>query len=213
MASKFSFYDFDNFVVNDPNKERLGDFLKNEWQRDKDDTLLCERLFFLANDLEDLDFDMDIYVSIKDLFNWAIEQISQSETVDKNSKEFINCISLLRFGLGLVEMYYIPRSFSKLISRTKDDVNNISSTVNAIVNSLIATYDLWNGIEESDFIDLKYQFVFDYETDVYYAIIRDYVANMNQEIKPIVTHPFVLFDENKSGVETFKKRLAEACSK
>lgn len=170
-------------------------------------------MFFLANDLEDLDFDMDIYVSIKDLFNWAIGQISQSETVDKNSKEFINCISLLRFGLGLVEMYYVPRSFSKLISRTKDDVNNISSTVNAIVNSLIATYDLWNGIEESDFIDLKYQFVFDYETDVYYAVIRDYVANMNQEIKPIVTHPFVLFDENKSGVETFKKRLAEACSK
>ena len=78
----------------------------------------------------------------------------------------------------------------------------------------MSLYDFLNGINESDFRDLKYQFIYDYETDRYWQMAKDLISETKDYLDnyDAVDHPLYMFDDNRKEIKSIliKQLLAYA---
>ena len=86
--------------------------------------------------------------------------------------------------------------------------------VRSYVSSFLSLYDFLNGINESDFRDLKYQFIYDYETDRYWQMAKDLISETKGYLDnyDAVDHPLYMFDDNRKEIKSIliKQLLAYA---
>ena len=143
----------------------------------------AEKIFYFASNIEDDDFSLYAYNMLKEVIQKELELVA------KEQEQY----ALLRLSDFYCEKYALPDDFEDLSESSAQDVK-------IFVGHLYDAFKALNGLEETDFTSLKYQFVFDYETDWLWG----YIKSMYEKVKVYETkfgvNDFILsfFDEDNA---------------
>lgn len=143
----------------------------------------AEKIFYFASNIEDDDFSLYAYNMLKEVVQ------KELGLVTKEQEQY----ALLRLADFYCEKYALPDEFEDLSESSAQDVK-------IFIGHLYDAFKALNGVEETDFKSLKYQFVFDYETDWLWG----YIKAMYEKVKVYETkfgvNDFILsfFDEDNA---------------
>lgn len=143
----------------------------------------AEKIFYFASNIEDDDFSLYAYNILKEVVQ------KELALATKEQEQY----ALLRLSDFYCEKYALPDDFEYLEEANAQDVK-------IFVGHLYDCFKALDGLEESDFKSLKYQFVFDYETDWLWG----YIKSMYEKVKVYETkfgvNDFILsfFDEDNA---------------
>ena len=143
----------------------------------------AEKIFYFSSNIEDDDFSLYAYNMLKEVVQ------KELALVTKEQEQY----ALLRLADFYCEKYALPDDFEYLEEANAQDVK-------IFVGHLYDCFKALDGLEESDFKSLKYQFVFDYETDWLWG----YIKSMYEKVKVYETkfgvNDFILsfFDEDNA---------------
>jgi len=166
----------------------------------------AEKIFGICFELEDGEFNDEIYLKVGKVINDFNIQVSQLE-----SEISVDGLKSIRALIGLskyfLEIFKIPEDLEELRGASEKQVRSY-------VSSFLSLYDFLNGINESDFRDLKYQFIYDYETDRYWQMAKDLISETKGYLDnyDAVDHPLYMFDCNRKEIKSIliKQLLAYA---
>lgn len=195
-----NYFKFDNAVQNVlGNNDRIKELLNDS----TDVHEKIEKLFCLTFNLDNVGyFDENLYFELKEFANELSESIrgiekevaagvnvgvssSPNHDVIKNSK------AILALVYFYIELYALPDKLEDLKDSTKSEVKDF-------VERLSSMYVILDGILEEDFLELRYQFVFDYETDAFWIKVKEVYKKVGQYKTRYGynDHPFCLFDKD-----------------
>lgn len=180
---------FENFVIENKDSyqtliDRISDTSNTEYER-------AEMIFYFAFNLEDDNSDRDD----------KIEMITQ--IIDDFKTNDPKVLALLRLSKYFVYLYSI------------DDFEDLNGhnhrMITYWVNTIWNAYSCLEGLNEDDFVHLKYQFVFDYETDRLWEIIKG-VYKKVEEIKSPAgynQHPlnFLTTPKNENVISSLSNQI------
>ena len=195
-----NYFKFDNAVQNVlGNNDRIKELLNDS----VDVHEKIERLFCLTFNLDNVGyFDENLYFELKEFANELSESMrgiekevaagvnigvssSTSSDVIKNSK------AILALVYFYIELYALPDKLEDLKDSTKSEIKDF-------VERLSSMYTILDGVLEEDFLELRYQFVFDYETDAFWINVKEVYKKVGQYKTRYGynDHPFCLFDKD-----------------
>ena len=149
-----SFFEINNtMTVAEGNYEKALEVLEAS---EKGSLERAEKIFYFASNIEDDDYSLYAYNALKGIID------AELEVVEKESEQY----PLLRFSRFYCEKYALPRTDVDLAGL---DIRGLRE----FVDHLYQCYVALDGIQESDFKYLKFQFAFDYETDWLWLYIKD----------------------------------------
>ena len=162
-----------------------------------------EKIFYFASNIEDDEYSLYAYNLLREVID------NEFKEVEEGSEQYY----LLRLSSFYCEKYALPR--------TDEDLGGLDiKGLREFVDHLYQCYKALDGIQESDFKYLKFQFAFDYETDWLWA----YTKGLYEKIKTYKTrfgyNDYIMgfFDDDDSARKAipyqvqayFKDRLAKA---
>lgn len=195
-----NYFKFDNAVQNVlGNNDRIKELLNDS----VDVHEKIEKLFCLTFNLDNVGyFDENLYFELKEFANELSESMrgiekevaagvnigvssSTSSDVIKNSK------AILALVYFYIELYALPDKLEDLKDSTKSEIKDF-------VERLSSMYTILDGVLEEDFLELRYQFVFDYETDAFWINVKEVYKKVGQYKTRYGynDHPFCLFDKD-----------------
>ena len=195
-----NYFKFDNAVQNVlGNNDRIKELLNDSIDVHEK----IEKLFCLTFNLDNVGyFDENLYFELKELANELSESIRGIEKevaagvnvgvssatdsgIIKNSK------AILALVYFYIELYALPDKLEDLKDSTKSEIKDF-------VERLSSMYIILDGILEEDFLELRYQFVFDYETDAFWIKVKEVYRKVGQYKTRYGynDHPFCLFDKD-----------------
>lgn len=195
-----NYFKFDNAVQNVlGNNDRIKELLNDS----VDVHEKIEKLFCLTFNLDNVGyFDENLYFELKEIANELSESIrgiekevaagvnigvssSASSCVIKNSK------AILALVYFYIELYALPDKLEDLKDSTKSEIKDF-------VERLSSMYTILDGVLEENFLELRYQFVFDYETDAFWIKVKEVYKKVGQYKTRYGynDHPFCLFDKD-----------------
>ena len=194
-----NYFKFDNAVQNVlGNNDRIKELLNDSIDVHEK----IEKLFCLTFNLDNVGyFDENLYFELKEFANELSESIrgiekevaagvnvgvsSASSGVIKNSK------AILALVYFYIDLYALPDKLEDLKSSTKSEIKDF-------VERLSSMYTILDGVLEEDFLELRYQFVFDYETDAFWIKVKEVYKKVGQYKTRYGynDHPFCLFDKD-----------------
>lgn len=195
-----NYFKFDNAVQNvlgdnDRIKELLNDSVDVHEK--------IEKLFCLTFNLDNVGyFDENLYFELKEFVGELSESMqgiekemaagvsvgvssSADPLVVKNSK------AILALVCFYIELYALPDKLEDLKDASKSEIKDF-------VERLSSMYTILDGVLEEDFLELRYQFVFDYETDAFWIKVKEVYkkAGRYKTRYGYNDHPFCLFDKD-----------------
>jgi len=143
-----------------------------------------EKIFYFASNIEDDEYSLYAYNVLKGIID---EELALTEV---DSEQY----PLLRFSRFYCEKYALPRDDKDLAAL---DIRGLRE----FVDHLYECYKALDGIEESDFKSLKYQFAFDYETDWLWMYIKDLYEKIKSYKTRFGYNDYIMgfFDEDDSA--------------
>ena len=195
-----NYFKFDNAVQNVlGNNDRIKELLNDSIDVHEK----IEKLFCLTFNLDNVGyFDENLYFELKEFANELSESIrgmekevaagvnigvssSTSSGVIKNSK------AILALVYFYIELYALPDKLEDLKDSTKSEIKDF-------VERLSSMYTILDGVLEENFLELRYQFVFDYETDAFWIKVKEVYKKVGQYKTRYGynDHPFCLFDKD-----------------
>ena len=195
-----NYFKFDNAVQNAlGNNDKIKELLNDS----TDVHEKIEKLFCLTFNLDNVGyFDENLYFELKEFANELSESIRGIEkevaagvnvgvssstdfSVIKNSK------AILALVYFYIELYALPDKLEDLKDSTKSEIKDF-------VERLSSMYTILDGVLEEDFLELRYQFVFDYETDAFWIKVKEVYKKVGQYKTRYGynDHPFCLFDKD-----------------
>lgn len=149
-----SFFEINNtMTVAEGNYEKALEVLEAS---EKGSFERAEKIFYFASNIEDDEYSFYAYNTLKEIVD------NELEITDKESEQY----PLLRFSLFYCEKYALPRADKDLAALDPRGLREF-------VDHLYACYTSLDGVQESDFKSLKFQFALDYETDWLWAYTKD----------------------------------------
>ena len=195
-----NYFKFDNAVQsalgnNDKIKELLNDSIDVHEK--------IEKLFCLTFNLDNVGyFDENLYFELKEFANELSESIRGIEkevaagvnigvSSSANSGVIKNSKAILALVYFYIELYALPDKLEDLKGSTKSEIKDF-------VERLSSMYTILDGVLEEDFLELRYQFVFDYETDAFWIKVKEVYKKVGQYKTRYGynDHPFCLFDKD-----------------
>ena len=195
-----NYFKFDNAVQNvlgnnDKIKELLNDSIDIHEK--------IEKLFCLTFNLDNVGyFDENLYFELKEFANELSESIRGMEkevaagvnigiSSSANSGIIKNSKAILALVYFYIELYALPDKLEDLKGSTKSEIKDF-------VERLSSMYTILDGVLEEDFLELRYQFVFDYETDAFWIKVKEVYKKVGQYKTRYGynDHPFCLFDKD-----------------
>ena len=195
-----NYFKFDNAVQsalgnNDRIKELLNDSIDVHEK--------IEKLFCLTFNLDNVGyFDENLYFELKEFANELSESIRGIEkevaagvnigvSSSANSGVIKNSKAILALVYFYIELYALPDKLEDLKGSTKSEIKDF-------VERLSSMYTILDGVLEEDFLELRYQFVFDYETDAFWIKVKEVYKKVGQYKTRYGynDHPFCLFDKD-----------------
>lgn len=195
-----NYFKFDNAVQNiigdnDRIKELLNDSVDVHEK--------IEKLFCLTFNLDNVGyFDENLYFELKELVGELSESIQgiEKETaagvsvgVSSSTDPLIvkNSKAILALVCFYIELYALPDKLEDLKDASKSEIKDF-------VERLSSMYTILDGVLEEDFLELRYQFVFDYETDAFWIKVKEVYKKVGQYKTRYGynDHPFCLFDKD-----------------
>ena len=195
-----NYFKFDNAVQsvlgnNDKIKELLNDSIDVHEK--------IEKLFCLTFNLDNVGyFDENLYFELKEFANELSESIRGIEkevaagvnigvSSSTNSSVIKNSKAILALVYFYIELYALPDKLEDLKNSTKSEIKDF-------VERLSSMYTILDGVLEEDFLELRYQFVFDYETDAFWIKVKEVYKKVGQYKTRYGynDHPFCLFDKD-----------------
>ena len=195
-----NYFKFDNAVQNVlGNNDRIKELLNDSIDVHEK----IEKLFCLTFNLDNVGyFDENLYFELKEFANELSESIrgiekevaagvnigvssSTDSGIIKNSK------AILALVYFYIELYALPDKLEDLKGSTKSEIKDF-------VERLSSMYTILDGVLEEDFLELRYQFVFDYETDAFWIKVKEVYKKVGQYKTRYGynDHPFCLFDKD-----------------
>lgn len=144
----------------------------------------AEKIFYFASNIEDDEYSLYAYNVLK---NTIDEELASAEV---NSEQY----PLLKFSQFYCEKYALPRDDKDLAGL---DIRGLRE----FVDHLYQCYRALDGIQESDFKYLKYQFAFDYETDWLWMYLKDLYEKIKSYKTKFGYNDYIMgfFDEDDSA--------------
>jgi len=162
-----NYFKFDNAVQNVlGNNDRIKELLNDSIDVHEK----IEKLFCLTFNLDNVGyFDENLYFELKEFANELSESIRGIEkevaagvnigiSSSANSGIIKNSKAILALVYFYIELYALPDKLEDLKGSTKSEIKDF-------VERLSSMYTILDGVLEEDFLELRYQFVFDYETE------------------------------------------------
>lgn len=177
-----SFFEINNtMTVAEGNYEKALEVLESSEKRSFE---RAEKIFYFASNIEDDEYSLYAYNVLKGIID---EELALTEV---DSEQY----PLLRFSRFYCEKYALPRNDKDLAAL---DIRGLRE----FVDHLYECYKALDGIEESDFKSLKYQFAFDYETDWLWMYIKDLYEKIKSYKTRFGYNDYIMgfFDEDDSA--------------
>lgn len=177
-----SFFEINNtMTVAEGNYEKALEVLESS---EKGSFERAEKIFYFASNIEDDEYSLYTYNVLKGIID---EELALTEV---DSEQY----PLLRFSRFYCEKYALPRDDKDLAAL---DIRGLRE----FVDHLYECYKALDGIEESDFKSLKYQFAFDYETDWLWMYIKDLYEKIKSYKTRFGYNDYIMgfFDEDDSA--------------
>ena len=152
----------------------------------------AEKIYYFASNIEDDEYSLYAYNELKRIID---EEIALAE---KEQEQY----ALLRFSQFYCEKYALPR--------TEDDIRSLDAKgLRDFVDHLYQCYVALDGLEESDFKSLKYQFAFDYETDWLWIYLKDIYEKIKVYKTRFGINDYIMgfFDEDDSARKAIPTQL------
>lgn len=152
----------------------------------------AEKIFYFASNIEDDEYSLYAYNALKEVID------KELEFIDVESEQY----PLLRFSQFYCEKYALPRNDKDLAAL---DLRGLRE----FVDHLYKCYVALDGIQESDFKYLKYQFAFDYETDWLWAYIKDIYEKIKSYKTRFGYNDYIMgfFDEDDSARKAIPSQI------
>ena len=195
-----NYFKFDNAVQNVlGNNDRIKELLNDSIDVHEK----IEKLFCLTFNLDNVGyFDENLYFELKEFANELSESIRGIEkevaagvnigvSSSANSGIIKNSKAILALVYFYIELYALPDKLEDLKGSTKSEIKDF-------VERLSSMYTILDGVLEEDFLELRYQFVFDYETDAFWIKVKEVYKKVGQYKTRYGynDHPFCLFDKD-----------------
>ena len=195
-----NYFKFDNAVQNVlGNNDRIKELLNDSIDVHEK----IEKLFCLTFNLDNVGyFDENLYFELKEFANELSESIRGMEkevaagvnigiSSSANSGIIKNSKAILALVYFYIELYALPDKLEDLKGSTKSEIKDF-------VERLSSMYTILDGVLEEDFLELRYQFVFDYETDAFWIKVKEIYRKVGQYKTRYGynDHPFCLFDKD-----------------
>jgi len=195
-----NYFKFDNAVQNVlGNNNRIKELLNDSIDVHEK----IEKLFCLTFNLDNVGyFDENLYFELKEFANELSESIRGIEkevaagvnigiSSSANSGIIKNSKAILALVYFYIELYALPDKLEDLKGSTKSEIKDF-------VERLSSMYTILDGVLEEDFLELRYQFVFDYETDAFWIKVKEVYKKVGQYKTRYGynDHPFCLFDKD-----------------
>lgn len=177
-----SFFEINNtMTVAEGNYEKALEVLNAS---EKGSLERAEKIFYFASNIEDDEYSLYAYNVLK---NTIDEELASAEV---NSEQY----PLLKFSQFYCEKYALPRDDKDLAGL---DIRGLRE----FVDHLYQCYRALDGIQESDFKYLKYQFAFDYETDWLWMYLKDLYEKIKSYKTKFGYNDYIMgfFDEDDSA--------------
>nr|DAD57755.1 MAG TPA: hypothetical protein [Bacteriophage sp.] len=177
-----SFFELNNtMTVAEGNYEKALEVLNAS---EKGSLERAEKIFYFASNIEDDEYSLYAYNVLK---NTIDEELASTEV---NSEQY----PLLKFSQFYCEKYALPRDDKDLAGL---DIRGLRE----FVDHLYQCYRALDGIQESDFKYLKYQFAFDYETDWLWMYLKDLYEKIKSYKTKFGYNDYIMgfFDEDDSA--------------
>jgi len=195
-----NYFKFDNAVQNVlGNNDRIKELLNDSIDVHEK----IEKLFCLTFNLDNVGyFDENLYFELKEFANELSESIRGIEkevaagvnigiSSSANSGIIKNSKAILALVYFYIELYALPDKLEDLKGSTKSEIKDF-------VERLSSMYTILDGVLEENFLELRYQFVFDYETDAFWIKVKEVYKKVGQYKTRYGynDHPFCLFDKD-----------------
>lgn len=177
-----SFFEINNtMTVAEGNYEKALEVLNAS---EKGSLERAEKIFYFASNIEDDEYSLYAYNVLK---NTIDEELASAKV---NSEQY----PLLKFSQFYCEKYALPRDDKDLAGL---DIRGLRE----FVDHLYQCYRALDGIQESDFKYLKYQFAFDYETDWLWMYLKDLYEKIKSYKTKFGYNDYIMgfFDEDDSA--------------
>lgn len=195
-----NYFKFDNAVQNVlGNNDRIKELLNDSIDVHEK----IEKLFCLTFNLDNVGyFDENLYFELKEFANELSESIRGIEkevaagvnigiSSSANSGIIKNSKAILALVYFYIELYALPDKLEDLKGSTKSEIKDFAERLSSM-------YTILDGVLEEDFLELRYQFVFDYETDAFWIKVKEVYKKVGQYKTRYGynDHPFCLFDKD-----------------